>query len=62
MTAKTKIRREPFLFQLIFDLFGLNETQAVEAEPMTNREFYFFLVFATSAMFIVSFLIKVFIT
>jgi len=60
MTTKKKIRCEPFLFQLIFDLFGLDETQAVEAEPMTNREFYFFLVFAMIAMFIVIFLIKIF--
>jgi hypothetical protein len=62
MTTKKNIQREPFLFQFIVGLFGINETQAVEAEPMTNRKFYFFIVIATTAMFIVSFLIKVFIT
>ena len=62
MTTKNKTRREPILFQLIGGLFGVNETQKVETEPMTNREFYFFFVFATAAMFIVSFLIKVLIT
>jgi hypothetical protein len=62
MTTKKKIQREPFLFQLIVGLFGMDETQEVEAEPMTNREFYFFFVLATIAMFTLSFLIKVFIT
>jgi hypothetical protein len=62
MTTKKKIRREPSLFQLFVDLFGKNETQAVEAEPMTNRKFYFFFVIATIVMFTLSFLIKVFIT
>jgi hypothetical protein len=62
MTTKKKIQREPFLFQLIYNLFGPDETQKVEAEQMTNREFYFFFVFVTIAMFTLSFLIKVFIT
>ncbi len=62
MTTKKKIQREPFLFQLIYDLFGPDETYKFEAPQMTNREFYFFFVFVTSAMFILSFLIKVFIT
>lgn len=62
MTTKKKVRREPFLFQLIFDLFGPDETYEVEVPQMTNKEFYFYLVFITSAMFIVSFLIKVFTT
>jgi hypothetical protein len=61
MTTKKKIRREPFLFQLIFDLFGPDETHEIEVQEMTNREFYFFLIFITSAMFILSMLIKVFI-
>jgi hypothetical protein len=62
MTTKKKIQREPFLFQLIYNLFGPDETQIVEAEQMTNREFYFFLVYVTSAMFILSYLIKIFVT
>ena len=62
MTTKKKIQREPFLFQLIVGLFGMDETQEVEAEPMTNRELYFFFIIATIAMFTLSFLIKVFIT
>ncbi|MGD1045444.1 MAG: hypothetical protein ABR936_08985 [Bacteroidota bacterium] len=62
MTTKKKIQREPFLFQLIFDLFGPDEMNEVEVEPMTNRELYFFLVFMTITMFIVSYLIKVFTT
>jgi hypothetical protein len=62
MTTKKKIQRAPILFQLIVDLFAIKETQEIEAEPMTNREFYFFFVLATIAMFTLSFLIKVFIT
>jgi hypothetical protein len=61
MTIKKKVWREPLPLQRIFDLFGLEETQEVEVQPMTNREFYFFFVSATTAMFILSFLIKIFI-
>jgi hypothetical protein len=60
MTTKKKARREPFLFQLIFDLFGPDEIHEVEVPEMTNKEFYLYLVFITSAMFILSYLIKVF--
>ena len=59
---KKYIRREPFLFQLIFDIFGPEDTNAAEVKQMTNKEFYFFLVFVTMGIFILSFLIKVFIT
>jgi hypothetical protein len=61
MTTKKKIQRVPFLFQLIIDLFGPEETHEAEIPKMTNREFYFYLIFITSAMFILSTLIKVFI-
>jgi hypothetical protein len=60
MNTKRKIQREPFLFQLIFDLFDPEDTNAAEVQQMTNKEFYFFLVFVTIVMFILSFLIKAF--
>jgi hypothetical protein len=62
MTAKKKIQREPFLFQLIYDLFGLDETHEVEIEQMTNREFYFFLVFVAIAMTVLNYFVGVFTT
>jgi hypothetical protein len=62
MTAKLKIQREPFLFQLICDLFGMDGTQEFEAEQMTNREFYFFLVFVAIAMIALNFLVRIFTT
>jgi len=62
MITKKKIQREPFLFQLIYNLFGADETYKFEAPQMTNREYYFFLVYVTSAMFILSYLVKVFTT
>ena len=62
MTAKRKVHREPFLFQLIFDIFGPDEAHEVEVQQMTNREFYFFLVFVTMGIFILSYLVKVFTT
>jgi hypothetical protein len=62
MITKKKTQREPFLFQLIFDLFGQDETHEVEVQQMTNREFCGFLVFVTIAMFVLSYLVKVFTT
>ncbi|MGD0037407.1 MAG: hypothetical protein ABSC53_08965 [Bacteroidota bacterium] len=62
MTTKKKIQREPFLFQLICNLFSADETYKFEAPQMTNMELYFFLVYVTSAMFILSYLVKVFTT
>ena len=62
MTTKKKIQREPFLFRLIYNLFGSDETQGVEIQEIANKKFYFFLVFVTIAMFILSTLVKVFIT
>lgn len=59
MTAKKKIPHEPFLFQLIFDLFGSDETQEVEVQEMTNREFYFFIFVVAIAMFILNYFVKV---
>jgi hypothetical protein len=57
MIIKKQIRREPFLFGLIFDLFDPDETP--EADPMTDKEFYVFLVSVTIAMFILSYLVTV---
>jgi len=62
MTTKKKIQREPFLFRLIFDLFGPDETHEIEVQEMTNREFYFFLLFMTIALFTLSYLLKIFTT
>ena len=62
MTVKKKIQREHFLFQHLSDLFSSDEVHEIEVQQMTNREFYFFFVLATIAMFTLSFLIKVFIT
>jgi hypothetical protein len=61
MTTKKKLLHGSFLLQRLFGLFGPEETHEVEVQQMTNSEYYFFLVYATSAMFIVSFLIKLFI-
>jgi len=58
MNRQQKTRRDQFLFQLIFNLFGTDTTHHVEAKQMTNMEFYLFLVAGTTAMFALSFLIK----
>jgi hypothetical protein len=62
MTTKKKVHREPFLFQLIFNLFGSDESNANEVQQMTNREFYVYLIFVTMGMFFLSYLIKFFTT
>jgi hypothetical protein len=58
MSIEKKTRRDPFLFQLLFDLFGPENEQEAEVKQMSNMEFYIFLVIGTTAMFALSFLIK----
>jgi hypothetical protein len=60
MTTKKKVHREPFLFQLIFNLFGPDESNEAEVQQMTNGEFYVYLIFVTMGMFLLSYLIKFF--
>jgi hypothetical protein len=62
MKTKNKVRREPFLFQLIFNLFGTEESNEAEVQQMTSREFYVFLVFVTMGMFALNYLVKIFTT
>jgi hypothetical protein len=62
MTTKKKVHREPFLFQLIFKLFGPDESNEAEVQQMSNREFYVYLIFVTMGMFLLSYLIKFFTT
>jgi hypothetical protein len=61
MRTKKKVHLNPIFFQPIFNYFGSDEIYEVEGHKMTNREFYFFLVFAAVAMFSMSYLIKIFI-
>jgi hypothetical protein len=61
MTIKKKIRRKLFLVQHLSDLFGSDDVYEMEVRQMTNREYYFFFVSVTTAIFILSFLIKLFI-
>jgi hypothetical protein len=60
MTAKNKAHREPFLFQLIFNLFGTDESNETEVQQMSNREFYIFLILVTMGMLVLSYLVKLF--
>jgi hypothetical protein len=62
MTTKKKVHREPFLFQLIFNLFGPDESNEAEVQQMSNREFYVYLIFVTMGMLLLSYLIKFFTT
>ena len=62
MTTKKKVHREPFLFLLIFNIFGPDESNEAEVQQMTNTEFYVFLVFVTVAMFTLRYLVKIFTT
>jgi len=62
MTTKKKVQREPFLFELILNLFGPDESNEAEVQQMTNAEFYAFLVFVTVAMFALRYLVKLFTT
>jgi hypothetical protein len=62
MTTKKKVHREPFLFQLIFNLFGPDESNEAEVQEMTSREFYIYLIFVAMGMFLLSYLIKFFTT
>ncbi len=59
---KRKVYRELFLFQLIFELFGQDETQEAEVQEMANSEFFLFVALVTIAIFILNYLIKVFST
>ena len=62
MITKNKVHREPFLFQLIINLFGTDESNEAEVQQMTNREFYIYLFFVAMGMFVLSYLIKFFTT
>jgi hypothetical protein len=62
MKTKKKVDREPFLFQLICNLFGTDESNEAEVQQMTSTEFYVFLVFVTMGMFALNYLVKIFTT
>jgi hypothetical protein len=62
MITKNKVHREPFLFQLIINLFGTDESNEAEVQQMTNREFYVYIVIVTMGMFLLSYLVKAFTT
>lgn len=54
-------QNEPFAFWLIRKLFGSDEVNAGEVQPMNNKEFYFWMAIIVVGFLLVSFLIKTFI-
>ena len=57
MLTKKKTLREPFIFQLLFDSIGPDDTNDLDVTEMSNKEFLLFLVFISAAIFVLNYLV-----
>ena len=58
MPAKRKVQREPYLSQFIFGLMDSDEIEEATVQQVSAQKIFFFAVFASIAMALLVYLVK----